>query len=461
MPTIEKRGSSYRITVSLGYDMTGTQIKKRMTWKPETGMTEKQITKELERQKVLFEERCKNGQYIDSSIRFADFAEMWLADYAEPQLRPSTVAGYKRELKRLNAHIGHIQLIKLQPHNITACYQAIAAEGRQAAQKYITKVSLKDILSKLKIKRLDLAKNAGIGSRTIDSALAGRPVNEHTAEQISKTINMPLDAIFEKIPAKSGELTNNYLLHLHRLLSSILEKAVKWQVLIYNPCRRVEAPKLDRKEAVYLDEIQAQELLTRLQDEPLQYRAIITLLLYSGMRRGELCGLEWEDIDFKYNLVDIKKSSLYLSDRGIFNDETKTQSSKRVIKIPSEAMQVLSEHKHQQYTERLKLGDRWINSGKVFTQWNGKPIHPDTITGWFSRFIKKNNLPPIHLHSLRHTNATLLIAAGTDLRTVSKRLGHSNMTTTGNIYAHAIKSADERAAEALGDILQPLDKKRA
>ncbi|MGN0452086.1 MAG: tyrosine-type recombinase/integrase, partial [Acutalibacteraceae bacterium] len=107
-------------------------------------------------------------------------------------------------------------------------------------------------------------------------------------------------------------------------------------------------------------------------------------------------------------------------------------------------------------TAKFKLGDQWQENGKVFTQWNGKPIYPGTVSKWFSAFIKKNNLPPIHLHSLRHTNATLLIASGADLRTVSKRLGHSNMTTTSNIYTHAIKSADERAAELLGDILHPV-----
>lgn len=246
------------------------------------------------------------------------------------------------------------------------------------------------------------------------------------------------------------------MLYLHRLLSSVLEKAVKWQVLLYNPCRRVEAPKIEKKEAAYLDEVQAQELLNCLESEPLQYRAMITLLLYSGMRREELCGLERSDIDFKNNIIDISRTSSYLADRGIFDDETKTETSKRVIKIPSAAMDLLKEHRLQQTKELFKLGDMWVKSNKVFTQWNGKPIHPDTLTGWFAKFVKKNNLPPIHLHSLRHTNATLLIASGADLRTVSKRLGHSNMTTTSNIYTHAIKSADERAAELLGDILQPI-----
>ena len=104
------------------------------------------------------------------------------------------------------------------------------------------------------------------------------------------------------------------------------------------------------------------------------------------------------------------------------------------------------------------MGDRWTDSGKIFTTQYGAPMHPDTLSDWFKKFIRKNNLPDIHLHSLRHTNATLLIASGTNIRTVAKRLGHSTPTTTGNIYAHAIKTADEMAAEKLANIFNPIRK---
>ena len=95
MATITKRGNSYRITVSCGYDLNGKQLRRTMTWAPAEGMTKRQTEKELDRQAVLFEEKCRTGQVLDGSIRFADFAEQWFANYAEKQLRPRTVGRYR------------------------------------------------------------------------------------------------------------------------------------------------------------------------------------------------------------------------------------------------------------------------------------------------------------------------------------------------------------------------------
>ncbi len=197
-------------------------------------------------------------------------------------------------------------------------------------------------------------------------------------------------------------------------------------------------------------------MLELLDNENIQHRTIVKLLLYTGMRRGELCGLTWDDIDFDHALIAVCRSSLYLPGQGVFEDTTKNETSQRCIKIPLDAVNTLREYHAWQNQERLKLGDQWQDSGRVFTTWNGAPIRPDTITGWFHKFVEKSGLPPIHIHSLRHTNATLLIASGTNLQTVAKQLGHSNVTTTGKIYSHAIKSADEAAAETLEDILHPV-----
>lgn len=455
MATIEKRGDAYRIIVSAGYDMAGRQIRRRKIWTPAPNMTERQIAKELQRQAVLFEERVMSGQVLDGSIRFAEFIDYWMEEYAEKQLRPKTVNGYRILLTRIKASLGNITLDRLQPRHLMEFYNELSGSGERQDDLYRAKRNLRPLLKERGLTFQALADVSGLSVNTVSVAVRCDNVAARTAQKICEALHIPLRELFEVVE-RARALSGNTVLHYHRVLSSILEKAVKWQVIFANPCRRVEAPRAERKEAAYLDENQAQQLLTCLQDEPLKYRAIVTTLLYTGMRRGELCGLEWSDIDFEHSLIDISRSSIYVPSRGVFDDETKTQSSKRVIKVPAEAMDLLRKLKAEQLETRLLIGDRWVDSGKVFIQWDGKPIYPDTLTKWFGDFVARHDLPKIHLHSLRHTNATLLIAGGADLRTVSKRLGHSNMTTTSNIYTHAIQSADERAADLLGDILHPV-----
>lgn len=127
------------------------------------------------------------------------------------------------------------------------------------------------------------------------------------------------------------------------------------------------------------------------------------------------------------------------------------------MKLSQTAVNYLRAYKVYQAEQRLKVGDRWQDSGYIFTNEIGVPINPNTISSWFSKFMNKHSdkLPYITLHSLRHTNATLQIASGVPITTVAKRLGHTNSTTTGKIYAHAIKSADEAAAETLDNLLTP------
>jgi len=179
------------------------------------------------------------------------------------------------------------------------------------------------------------------------------------------------------------------------------------------------------------------------------------LVIYTGMRRGELCGLNWSDIDFERNLVHITKAILYTPEQGIFEDTPKSRQSSRAINIPQEMITLLKQWKIEQCKQKLLLGDQWKNADKVFTSSNGDVMRPDSLTSWFQRFIKRNNLPNAHLHTLRHVSATLLIAGGVDVATVSSRLGHANKSTTLNIYTHAIKSADAAAANLLQDMLHP------
>lgn len=456
MPTIQKRGDGYRITVSCGYDLTGKQIRRTTTWKPEPGMTARQIEKELARQAVLFEERCKTGQVLDGGVKFADFAEQWFEDYGKTRLRPTTYRRYRSLLPRVNAAIGHIRLDRLQPHHLIALYKNLQESGIRTDVKYRPAQDVQAIMHARSLTQDKLAKMAGVAITVVRAACHGKNVAEQSARKLSAALELP--ALFEPVDQGKTLSTESVRYH-HRMISSILSTAVKWQVIPTNPCERVDLPKAERKEAHYLDEEQAGRLLEALDREAdIQYRTAVQVLLYTGLRRGELCGLEWQDVDFDQAVLHVCRSSIYLPGRGVFTDETKTHTSVRSIKVSADVLTLLRAFRVWQNQHRLQLGDQWHECGRLFTTWDGQPIHPDTLSGWFHDFIQRNDLPPITLHGLRHTNATLLIAAGTNLQTVAKRLGHANTTTTSKIYAHAIQSADAAAADTLQDILHPVRK---
>ena len=452
MATIEKRGKSYRITVSAGYDSFGKQVRKKMTWKPSPNMTPKQIEKEVAKQAVLFEQQVETGQCLDNTITFSAFADKWFKDYAEKQLKPKTVSEYKGLMQRINAAIGFVRLAKLQPHHLIEFYNNLAETGVRRDTKYKSISDIKTLIKETEHTQKSFATACGVSISTIEQCIKGANITQKNMEKIKQLIP---DAEFTAIERNNNRLSDKTISEYHRLISAILTTAVQWQVIFSNPCSRVKPPRVERKEAIGLDEIEAAELIQCLQSEPLKYKTAVMLTLYTGMRRGELCGLDWSDVDFKNKLISITKAVTYTPETGLQVGETKTTSSKRIINIPNDMIVLLKEHRREQLNQRFSRGDLWQNTNKVFTNTNGGLLNPDTMSAWFKKFVNRHNLPDIHFHNLRHTAATLLIAGGVDIATVSKRLGHADKTTTLNIYTHAVKSADAAAAELLQNIFSP------
>lgn len=160
-------------------------------------------------------------------------------------------------------------------------------------------------------------------------------------------------------------------------------------------------------------------------------------------------------------MLRVRQASQYLPGEGVFTKDTKNETSYRVISLSSIALSILKSYKAWQNEERLKCGDLWVKewneNPRLFTQWNGKPIFPSTISQWFTKFQERHELPPLTFHGLRHTNASLLIAQDVNTATVGKRLGHSTTATTMKIYAHALKRPDKEAAEKLDSLFNKND----
>lgn len=476
MATIKKHVSkagkvTYYIRTYDGYDSKGKQIERSMTWKPPENMTAKQVEKELQRQAVMFEESVKKGTCFDNDTRFAEYAEIWLENN-KPVLAPKTYERYKALLKNINAAIGEIKLIKLQSHHLQEFYNNLRENGIKQVGSYAVANDLRNIMKQQKLTQKKLSELAGISSTTVSSACKENGhISIESAEKIADALKIPLNKIFQ-LQKETGGLSPKTILHHHRLISSILAQATRDRIVPFNVADKnyMKAPKLEHSEADFLDDEQVKQVLELLDKEDIKWKTAMYLLIFSGMRRGELMGLEWSDIDFENRVIHIKRTSQYVQHMGIITKSPKNETSYRTVKLSSMMFDLLRDYR--QYWQKLRenLSDRWnyfieitladgskksVRNDRLFIKDNSTPMNPDSLTDWTSKFVKRNNLPHFSPHSLRHTHATLLINEGVSIPTVSRRLGHSSIATTSKIYVHAIQSADEIASDIIDDKLNP------
>ena len=256
-----------------------------------------------------------------------------------------------------------------------------------------------------------------------------------------------------RLDGKKGALSACTVQMHHRVLSAVLQDAVEWQIITDNPCRRVAPPKKQRPLIQILTDEQTGIFLTGLEQAPMKWKTISILALSTGLRLGELLGLEWRHIDFDAQTVRIEQTSQYICGMGVFTKGTKNTSSERLIALPASVTELLQTYRESQDEQREKLEDLWHESNRLFTQWNGLPMHPSSFNHWLRQYCTNTGLPRITPHSFRHMSATMLLNAGISLKNVSGRLGHSNVSTTGNIYSHFLKSVDKLAAEKMDTLL--------
>ncbi len=444
MASIKKRGDGYLITVSHGYDIYGKQRRDYMTWTPPPGMTPKQVEKELARQAVLFEEQAQGIVIRNGSIRLVDFTDIFLKEFAYPNLKARTAYGYETKMKRINQALGHIKLKNLNPGHIAAFYANLRQEGMRGKVMAVPLPNLRAYFAQHGTKAA-ASRASGVSLWCFKQISLGKSIDKTCAEKIAQSLGAPYHYLFT--PERNMDPLKPGTIHTyHRTLSAVLYRAVKWGYIRSNPASRVDLPSLAGRKAAYLDEPDARRLLALLYKEPIKWRTIITFDLLSGLRRGELLGLRWSDVDIDTQTITIAQTSNYIPPRGVFADTPKSDTSNRLLKLSRSAFLLLTEYKQWQDTQREALGDAWEDQdGRVFTTDTGKPMFPDSVTAWFSKFVKRSGLPKVTLHSLRHTYASLMIADGAPLVVVSHKLGHAQTSTTANIYAHVIASAEEKA----------------
>lgn len=387
--------TSYQFRVYVGEDSFGKKRLVTKTWKPDKNYTPKQLEKELQRQQLIFEESAlesmQDGSEVSGIQKKSSFKQF--ANY--------WIENYSKTNHKLST---------------TASYET----SLKRVNEYIGNLPLEKITPMTINAMYNKLRKTGKCNRTKDTGLSEKSIK-------------------------------NY----HAMLCSMFASAVDWNIIRLgsNPMLGVKSPKATRKKPKPFTAQEVAIIFEKLNEEPLKYNLMIKLDIEAGMRRGELVGLKWENVNFAQDTIEINSSRLYTSSIGVYEDTTKTDESQRIVKVSDEIMSLLSLYHEQQENERAICGENWQDSGYVFVSEFGKPIHPNSIYNWFNRFLERCGIEKRSIHSMRHTTATLLIMNGVNVKLVSGRLGHNNTQTTNNIYASYIKEADELVSDTLSDIL--------
>lgn len=279
--------------------------------------------------------------------------------------------------------------------------------------------------------------------RHLKPALGSTPLQELRADQIDRLYT-------DLLSGRYGRGGTSTVHHAHRVLRTALNSAVKRRLLAWNPALHVEVPQHRRSRRVVWtpDEVAAFLEVARHH----RLHRLFHLLVYTGMRRGEALGLHWRDVDLGRGQLTV---STQITDEGtgLALGPTKTQAGERVIPMDPHTVRTLRRQREHQDAEHQRWGSAWQDTGLVFTREDGTWLRPNSVTHLFQKLVAEAGVPRIRLHDLRHTHASIALAAGVDIKVVSDRLGHSSTSITQNLYMRVVPDVARTAADAIAAML--------
>lgn len=258
-----------------------------------------------------------------------------------------------------------------------------------------------------------------------------------------------------RLDGKEGGLSNKTVrMHIHTL-SQALKYAVGLQVLKSNPCEHVKAPKAKRPKINYLEDDQVNIMLKHIKNHGKSWDYVFfSLAVHTGMRRGELLGLSWDNINFNNATIHVRDTLQRVRGEGIIlKDYTKSEAGQRSIDLSDKLITLLKNHKKNQLEQRLKHEGKYQDNNMVFCNKDGSYVNPGSVTRRFNNYLEAAGVKKIRLHDLRHTHASLLLKTGVQPKIVQERMGHSSIAITQDIYSHLFPSMQKEAAKKMDDLI--------
>jgi len=388
---LEPRGKTvWKIVLELGKDANGKRMRQASTFQGTKGDAEDEMVRLLR--------KLATGTYVaNNRMTVAQYLEHWLSSYAKTSVSERTYERYEGIVRQhLTPALGRHKLARLRPLHISA-YYAEALEGGRVQRKRKPK----------------------------------------------KGEKQP-----EERPRKG--LSAQTVTHHHRVLREALRQAVRWQMLSVNPVDAVKPPRVERKEIAPLDEGGVRILLKSLEGARLRTPAL--LAVGTGLRRGELLGLRWQDVDLKAGRLSVRQN-LQTTRSGLIFKSPKTAKGRRSVSLGGSLLRALKQHKREQAAKRLRMGQVYQDRGLVFCKDDGAPWSPDCFSAEWHKTMKAQGRQ-VRFHDLRHTHATLLLRKGIHPKVVSERLGHSTVGITLDTYSHVMPDMQDEAAQKLDSVFR-------
>lgn len=461
-PRTNKNGDiiSYRFFYSGKDPLTGQAKQYTRTWKVPKNLSNKQVELERKRAEIDFIKECEkksNGTFVqETNISFQEFAQQWLTRIlTQNEEAYSYYVRAEYSLKTINEYFGSCLLRQINPSMVQKFYDYLC-ERTYTKEIVTVKKSILELVEPKELNKTKLATDCGMDRLTLRIAsTVGKQTSKTTAQALSKYFNVPMSKYFEveKKEVKYSKTTNS---GIKTILVVILGAAKRQQLIEHNYASKeyTSLKSEPTKEKEIYNEKEAKEFVQAALDEPnLKRKTVFSLSIFLGLRKAEICGLSWDNIDFEHKTLSVTHNSLYLKKFGVVTKNTKTQASKRTLAVPNQLLSILADYKVWYDEQKIIHGDLWQNTNKLFLQENGRPMNPCTVNGWLTDFELKHGFKHIPPHSLRHTNITMQLNAGIPIKVVSKRAGHANERITLNIYTHVLKEQDEQAANTLNKYL--------
>lgn len=256
------------------------------------------------------------------------------------------------------------------------------------------------------------------------------------------------------------KLGNGSLEKKYNILMSIFKHATEWKVIPENPMINVDKPKVPKKKTQFYDKDEIVLLLREIKALEPRHQLMIKLALVGGLRRGEVLGIAYDQVNFATNKIHIKRSLQYTKKEGLKLKGTKTEEE-RTVTIPAKLMKDLHGYYIRQLSVRMEMGNLWkgfkdIHDEDVMlfvSDENGTPYQPNAVTRFWGRFMERSKLKRIRFQDLRHSSASFILSEGVNIKVLQERLGHKNIKTTMNVYSHVTEKDDEKASAVFDDLL--------